>query len=155
MGYYQGEIDYYRHTGGGYGGTHNGIVISMLILSPYHQHHHYVYKYPGHCYLQIQSQYPLDYSRKAPFQFSSCYAECFRNLNGDVTMPPCHHVTVGSLASKGIDWHTGNETSNFNQTGDYTTELIVPQTLQWLKARGEVTRTLSRNQPTNCGRHSA
>ena len=40
-----------------------------------------------------------------------------------------------------MDWHTGNETTNFDQSGTYTVELIVPQTVKWLRERAETPET--------------
>lgn len=52
------------------------------------------------------------------------------------------HVGGGYGGSQpGVDWHTGNETTNFDQSGTYTVELIVPQTVKWLRERAETPET--------------
>jgi arylsulfatase A-like enzyme len=64
LGYFQGEVDYYKHTGGGYGGTPNG-----------------------------------------------------------------------------IDWHRGNQTACFDDTGNYTTELVVRKAIGYLKRKAATPST--------------
>ena len=37
----------------------------------------------------------------------------------------------------GVDWHRGNQTTDFSDSGKYVVDLIVPEALSFLKRMGE------------------
>jgi hypothetical protein len=63
-----------------------------------------------------------------------CSGDCGTQLKGAID----YYTHVGGGygdTQSGIDWHTGNETSNFDDSGNFTTDLLVPHTIAWLKRK--------------------